>query len=265
MNQFTSSRGTIIRFSLHLCARVATEDELEWAVRGIGLCTSGWDNTPARRVCIKNEAEVTVDRDHKDESVLTRQLLAGDEAAFSALVATHHGSLLRLALTFVTDRGAAEEVVQETWLGVIKGLQSFEGRSSLKTWIFRILVNRARTRGARDSRLLTFSALESSQGEESELADRFTSQGRWLHPPGNWAEQNPEDLLLRRETQDRLQTAIANLPASQRAVITLRDIEGLDSPDVCNVLGISETNQRVLLHRARTKVRAALDDRLGRR
>ena len=160
----------------------------------------GWDSAPARRVCIKNEAEVSGDHDHKDEFLLTQQLLAGDEAAFSALVATHHGSLLRLALTFVTDRGAAEEVVQETWLGVIKGLKSFEGRSSLKTWIFRILVNRARTRGARDGRLLTFSALESSEGEGSELADRFTSQGRWLHPPGSWEEQNPEDLLLRRET-----------------------------------------------------------------
>ena len=208
---------------------------------------------------------MTVDRDHKDGFVLTQQLLAGDEAAFSALVAAHHGSLLRLALTFVADRGTAEEVVQETWLGVIKGLKSFEGRSSLKTWIFRILVNRARTRGARDGRLLTFSALASSEREGSELTDRFTSEGRWLHPPGNWEEQNPEDLLLRRETVERLQRAVADLTAAQRAVITLRDIEGLDSPEVCNVLGISETNQRVLLHRARTKVRAALEDRLASR
>ena len=202
--------------------------------------------------------------DRDNELLLTQRLLARDETAFSELVANLHGSLLRLALTFVADRGAAEEVVQETWLGVIKGLQSFEGRSSLKTWIFRILVNRARTRGARDGRVLTFSALDLSEGETSEMTDRFTSQGRWLHPPTNWAEQNPEDLLLRREALEALHGAIADLPASQRAVITLRDIEGLESPEVCNILSISETNLRVLLHRARTKVRTAVEQRLGR-
>jgi RNA polymerase sigma-70 factor (ECF subfamily) len=211
-----------------------------------------------------NEAEVRDTGNHQDERLLIQQLLARDEAAFSELVAALHGSLLRLALTFVQDRGAAEEVVQETWLGVIKGLRSFEGRSSLKTWIFRILVNRARTRGARDGRVVTFSALETSDGER-DLADRFTQQGRWLHPPARWEEQDPEDLLLRREAVRHLHDAVADLPSGQRAVITLRDIEGVEPPEVCNILGVTETNQRVLLHRARTKVRAALEERLGRR
>ena len=200
-----------------------------------------------------------------EERVLIEELLSGNEAAFSQLVATLHGSLLRLALTFVADRDAAEEVVQETWLGVIKGLRSFEGRSSLKTWIFRILDNTAQTRGARDGRVVNFSALASADSDSSEIADRFTSQGRWLNPPATWQEQNPEDLLLKREAMVSLHGAIADLPPTQRAVITLRDIEGVASPEVCNVLGISETNQRVLLHRARTKVRAALEGSLGRR
>ena len=208
---------------------------------------------------------MTHERAPADERLLTRQLLSGDEAAFSELVAGLHGSLLRLALTFVADRGAAEEVVQETWLGVIKGLKSFEGRSSLKTWIFRILVNQARTRGVRDDRLLAFSTLEAPERDESDMADRFTSKGRWLNPPTSWAEQDPEDLLLRREAVDCLHAAIGDLPAHQRAVITLRDLEDVEPPEICNILGISETNQRVLLHRARTKVRAALEHRLGRR
>jgi RNA polymerase sigma-70 factor, ECF subfamily len=198
-----------------------------------------------------------------DETVLAR-LLAGDEQAFSDLVATHQGSLLRLARTFVSDRGAAEEVVQETWLGVLKGLRTFEGRASLKTWIFRILVNRARTRGARDGRTLPFSALEEEGDGGANLMDRFSAEGRWTHPPSLWPEENPEALLLRTETQSCLLGAVAGLPPAQRAVVTLRDVEGLEAADVCNILAISETNQRVLLHRARTKVRATLAHHLKR-
>jgi RNA polymerase sigma-70 factor (ECF subfamily) len=193
------------------------------------------------------------------------RLLARDEAAFAELVNAYHSSLIRLALTFVSDHGAAEEVVQDTWLGVIKGLPSFERRSSLKTWIFRILVNRARTRGGRDGRLVNFSALEEPGDEPSAVADRFSAAGRWIQPPSTWHAHNPEDLLLRRESADCLQNAIANLPANQRAVISLRDVEGVEAPEVCNILAISETNQRVLLHRARTKVRAALESELTRR
>jgi RNA polymerase sigma-70 factor (ECF subfamily) len=202
--------------------------------------------------------------DEAGDAALVQRLLAGDEAAFSDLVALYHGSLQRLALTFVSDYGAAEEVVQDTWLGVLKGLRSFEGRASLKTWIFRILVNRARTRGARDGRTINFSALEDPTDEEVPLADRFSAEGRWVQPPALWQEQDPEDLLLRRETADRLLAAVASLPSNQRAVVTLRDIDGIDAQEVCNILGISETNQRVLLHRARTKVRAALESHLKR-
>jgi RNA polymerase sigma-70 factor (ECF subfamily) len=198
-----------------------------------------------------------------DEAILAR-LLAGDEQAFAELVSAHQGSLLRLARTFVSDLGSAEEVVQETWLGVLKGLKSFEGRSSLKTWIFRILVNRARSRGARDGRTLTFSALQEEGGDGADLMDRFSAEGRWTHPPSLWPEENPEALLLRSETQNCLLGAVDGLPPAQRAVVTLRDVEGVAAAEVCNILAISETNQRVLLHRARTRVRATLEKHLKR-
>lgn len=198
-----------------------------------------------------------------DDEVIDR-LLAGDETAFTTLVTAHHGSLLRLALTFVSDRGAAEEVVQDTWLGVLKGLKSFERRASLKTWIFRILVNRARTRGARDGRTMNFSALQDPEGDGTDLIDRFSAEGRWAQPPSLWQAQDPEDLLLRAETVDCIESAIANLPANQRAVVMLRDVEGIEAEEACNMLAISETNQRVLLHRARTKVRAMLERHLKR-
>lgn len=200
----------------------------------------------------------------RTEDALLERLLAGDEEAFSELVSAHHGALLRLAVTFVSDRGAAEEVVQETWLGVLKGLKSFEKRASLKTWIFRILVNRARSRGARDGRTLTFSALEDPDEDGGDLLDRFSAKGQWVQPPSLWQEQDPEDLLLRAETVDWLENAIASLPPNQRAVVTLRDIEGIDAQEVCNVLAITETNQRVLLHRARTRVRGMLEEHLKR-
>jgi len=198
------------------------------------------------------------------DDALLRRLLAGDEGAFSELVAAYHGSLLRLALTFVGDRAAAEDVVQETWLGVVRGLPSFERRSSLKTWIFRILANRGRTRGARDGRFVTFSALGDTDEAVTDLADRFSAQGRWTQPPSRWQESSPEDLLLRREIVAGLEEAIATLPPNQRSVVTLRDIEGVDAADVCNILEISETNQRVLLHRARTKIRARVEQSLKR-
>ena len=207
---------------------------------------------------------MTSDRNDGADDALLERLQAGDEASFSALVAAHHGSLLRLALTFVSNHAAAEEVVQDTWLGVLKGLESFERRASLKTWIFRILVNRARTRGARDGRTVNFSALEGPDGDTEALTDRFSAEGRWVQPPALWQEQDPEDLLLRGETVSCLQDAVASLPPNQRAVVTLRDVNGIEAPEVCHILGISETNQRVLLHRARTRVRAALENHLKR-
>jgi RNA polymerase sigma-70 factor, ECF subfamily len=198
-----------------------------------------------------------------DEIELVNRLRSGDEAAFTTLVNAHHGALIRLALTFVSDRGAAEEVVQDTWIGVMRGLPTFEGRASLKTWIFRILVNRARTRGARNGRFVTVPP--PPEADLDELAGRFDAAGSWTQPPTPWADSTPEGLLLREEVLDVIKDQIERLPPAQRTVLTLRDVEGATAEEVCNVLSISETNQRVLLHRARTKVRAALERHLTRR
>jgi RNA polymerase sigma-70 factor, ECF subfamily len=162
----------------------------------------------------------------------------------------------------VSSRAVAEDVVAETWLAVYTGLERFEGRSSLKTWLFRILTNKAKTRGQRESRTVPFSAL-AADGDEGETAvdvDRFF--GPDSRRPGAWAAPPrgvPEERLLAREARERIEAAIQALPPNQRAVITLRDVEGLSAEEACNVLGVSETNQRVLLHRARSKVRAAFE------
>ncbi|MGH9748716.1 MAG: RNA polymerase sigma factor [Candidatus Polarisedimenticolia bacterium] len=195
-----------------------------------------------------------------EELALVGRLLAGDEAAFTTLVRRHQAALTRLALVFVADRETAEEVVQETWLAVLNGLAAFEGRSALKTWIFRILVNRARTRGAREARSIPLSSIhESDPGDDRAVApDRFGPGGAWIEPPRPWSE-TPEGLLLRGETVALLQQAIRDLPPTMRAVVTLRDLEGLGAADTCNALDISETNQRVLLHRARARLRTALE------
>jgi RNA polymerase sigma-70 factor, ECF subfamily len=199
-----------------------------------------------------------------DDAALVAALRRGDEEAFATLVSGLHGSLLRLALLHVRDRAAAEEVVQETWLGVLAGLDRFEGRSSLRTWIFRILVNRARTRGQREARSRPFSAFGEAVEDAGPTvaAERFLdADDRWAHhwaaPPRSW-EEIPEEHLLGQEVRGRIQTAIDALPPGQRAVITLRDVEGLSAEEACNVLGLSETNQRVLLHRARSAVRRDL-------
>ena len=188
-------------------------------------------------------------------------LRAGDEAAFTALVEELGPSLLRVASMFVSSRAVAEEVVQETWLGVLSGIDRFEGRSSLKTWIFRILTNRAKTRGEREGRSVPFSSLGGSDGESDEPAvdaDRFHADGHWSSAPARWSEL-PEDRLVGKETLALVHDAIDALPETQRTVITLRDVEGWSSEDVRNVLELSESNQRVLLHRARAKVRQALE------
>lgn len=191
---------------------------------------------------------------------LVKQLLAGDEAAFTWVVERYHSPLLRFARLFVSNEAVAEEVVQDTWLAVLSGLPSFEGRSALKSWIFSILANRAKSRAVREKRTIAFSEL-SAPGSESEPAvdpDRFTSAGAWSTPPDRWKD-TPESLLLHREALGVVDQAMAALPATQRAVVTLRDVEGLEAAEVCNILEISETNQRVLLHRARSRLRAALD------
>jgi RNA polymerase sigma-70 factor, ECF subfamily len=218
------------------------------------------ENTGVKVSSLDASAPAATERASGDQGLVDR-LLAGDEAAFEGLVGAYHGSLLRLARTFVPDHGVAEEVVQETWLAVLNGLTAFEGRSSLKTWIFRILTNRARTRGWRERRTIPFSSLAGASDDDETPAvdpDRFTQAGAWATPPSAWLE-TPETSLLRVEARQVIEDAIAALPAAQRAVITLRDVEGLDAAEVCRLLDISNGNQRVLLHRARARVRAALD------
>jgi RNA polymerase sigma-70 factor (ECF subfamily) len=205
-----------------------------------------------------------------DDWQLVEALRQGDEAAFATLLDQYHGSMLRLAQVFVPDRAMAEEVVQDTWLGVLNGLHRFEGRASLKTWMFRILTNRAKTRRQREARSLPFSTLAEA-GDEDEPAvasDRFnpaeaaTWSGHWVSYPRSWDEL-PEEQFRTHETLAVVHKAIAALPRTQRQVITMRDIDGLSSMEVCDALEISEANQRVLLHRARSKVRRALEQHFG--
>ena len=206
------------------------------------------------------------------ERAVVAALRAGDEAAFAALVDRYHGALVRLAQLYVGSVEVAEEVAQETWIGVLRGIDSFAGRASLKTWIFTILTNRAKTRGAREGRTLPFSALGGDDAEqEGPSVDpaRFRPAGDhwaggWLRPPLSW-DGAPEQRLLSDEIGRFVRGAVAELPAAQRQVIALRDIEGWEAAEVCQMLAISEGNQRVLLHRARSKVREALEDYLNGR
>jgi RNA polymerase sigma-70 factor (ECF subfamily) len=185
-------------------------------------------------------------------------LRAGDEAAFTRLVDALHRPLVRLAEAFVGRGPTAEEIVQEAWLAVVDGIDKFEGRSTLKTWIGGIVANRARTRRAKDARELPFGT--AADAEEAIDPARFRG-GFWKDPP-RWSP-SPDDLLERRRVREEIVAAIEELPDGQRAVITLRDIEEWSSEEVCNVLGISETNQRVLLHRARSRLRMALERKLA--
>ena len=192
------------------------------------------------------------------ETSLVAALRDGDEAAFTRLVKEYGAAMLRVARLYVGSRAVAEEVVQEAWLGVLNGIGAFEGRSSLKTWIFRILTNIAKTRGEREGRTVPFSAL-ASDDEPAVDPERFLPDGHWASPPPSFG---PEERLLGSETRAVVDEAIAGLPPSQALVITMRDVEGFTSEEARNALGISETNQRVLLHRARSKVRQALEDYL---
>ncbi len=199
----------------------------------------------------------------EDERALVAALRRGEEAAFVELVRRHGASLLRLARTFVRDQAVAEEVVQETWLAVLNGIDRFEGRSSLKTWIFQILSNRARTRAVRERRSAPFSALAGEEDEAAVDPDRFRGDGHrwtghWAAAPSDWSHL-PEERLLDRETLARVNAAIETLPPRQAEVIVLRDVEGWEPEEVCAALDISDGNQRILLHRARSKVRAALE------
>jgi RNA polymerase sigma-70 factor, ECF subfamily len=212
-------------------------------------------------------ADVPEDDGTDDDEQLLLALRRRDEQAFAALVDRYHARLVRLARLFVANEAVAEEVVQETWIGVLQGIDRFEGRSSFRTWLFRILTNQAKRRGQREARSLPFAAISAAQdADDVEYAvapERFLPAGdewagHWVSYPLNWRE-TPEERFLSQETRAFVQEAIAVLPLNQRLVITMRDVEGFPAAEVCNALAISETYQRVLLHRARSKVREQLE------
>jgi RNA polymerase sigma-70 factor (ECF subfamily) len=198
------------------------------------------------------------------DAALLDALRAGDEAAFVALVTRYHASLKRVARAYVSTDAVAEEVVQETWLAAIAGLDRFEQRASLKTWLFHILTNKAKTRGVREKRIVPFASLGpgDGSGEPAVPPERFRGDGEawpghWAAPPRPW--EDPERRLASLEARERLRAAIGALPDAQQAVLTLRDVEGLDAEEVCALLDLTAGNQRVILHRARARVRAELE------
>jgi RNA polymerase sigma-70 factor, ECF subfamily len=205
-----------------------------------------------------------------DDAELVRALRAGDEEAFVTVVRRYNGLMLRVALGHVRTQAVAEEVVQETWCAVLAGIDRFEGRAALKTWIMRILANRAKTRGQREARCVPFSSLGGDEDEDGPAvdADRFLPAdhprypNHWAAAPAEWS-QLPDERLLAAETRESIRAAIATLPARQQAVISLRDVEGWSPEEVCELLDLSEGNQRVLLHRARSHVRAELERHFG--
>ena len=199
------------------------------------------------------------------DAELVERLRTGDEATFARLIDAYSAPLLRLAVTFVQSPAVAEEVVQETWMAVVTGIGRFEGRSSVKTWLFKILTNKAKTRALSERRTIPFSQLDSDNGDEPAVdPDRFlpASHPRW---PNHWAtapqpwSMGPEGTALDRETLAVLRGALEDLPRGQRVVVALRDVHGWPSADVCAALDLSEANQRVLLHRGRSRLRAVLE------
>jgi RNA polymerase sigma-70 factor (ECF subfamily) len=201
--------------------------------------------------------------DRVEEAALLAALRAGDERAFAQLLDLHHAALVRVARQYVPTQEIAEDVAQEAWLGLLRGLDTFEGRSSLRTYLFRIVMNLARTRGVREARSAPFSSLVRDD-EDGPAVDpeRFVQApaagaGHWLSPIRPWSV-SAEQLALSAELAERLREAIAELPEAQRRVVTLRDVEGLAAEEVCDLLGLSDGNQRVLLHRARSKLRQVL-------
>ncbi len=201
----------------------------------------------------------------KAEDNVIARLKRGDEGAFDALVSQHHSALIRMAMSYVADREVAEEVVQDTWMAVIESLDRFEGRSSLRTWICGILIHKAKDRGVREKRHTTFSAFESYDEDSDQAVDpsRFQQSGEWAghwaFPPQPWDDQTPEKLLASQQAVNAMQRAIEALPATLKQVLILRDVEGVDAKEVCEMLNITETNLYVRLHRARERVRVAVE------
>lgn len=187
------------------------------------------------------------------EPELVAALQAGDERAFAEVVSAHHAALLRVASAFVPTKAMAEDVVQDTWLAVVRGIARFEGRSSLRTWLVSIVVNRAKSAGQREHRTIPIDAL----AEAADIGGPFAADGHWLNPPESWTEA-VEDRFDAQRATELLSGFLADLPDGQRQVLVLRDVDGLSSREVCDLLAISEANQRVLLHRARIQMRARL-------
>lgn len=193
------------------------------------------------------------------------RLRRGDDAAYRTLIRQLHGSLVGLAMSIIGSRAQAEEVVQDAWLAVFSGIRLFEGRSSLATWIFSIVLNRARTRASREGRLVGLPALMEGTNPGARAVDssEFKPDGHWIEAPRLWDEISPERIVGGRQLRDHVMAAIDRLPAGQRAVIILRDLEGCDAEEACTLLDITAENQRVLLHRARGRVRQAIDAVVG--
>ena len=196
---------------------------------------------------------------------LASRLRAGDEVAFREVVAEYGGRLSRLARSFSRNDAVIEEAVQETWVAVIQGIHGFEGRAPFRTWLFGILVNQARRLAVREHRHAQMAhgssaaGSSASHGDAEEREPGMGNNGMWVEPPTPWGLQNPESVILGWETLRVIDSALAELPEAQRQVVLLRDVEGMDSTEVCNMLALSDTNQRVLLHRGRARVRRALD------
>jgi RNA polymerase sigma-70 factor (ECF subfamily) len=201
--------------------------------------------------------------DFSDDAVLVKALAARDSDAFAYLLDHYHVVLVRLAQQYVPNRAVAEEVAQETWLAVIDGIDRFEQRSSLKTWLFRILINIARSHGVKENRSIPFATTAALEEEPAVDARRFRrglrARGAWKQPPNPWSE--PEQHAVDAETLETIRSAIDRLPPDQREVITMRDLLGWSAAEVCDALEVTDANQRVLLHRARSKVRASLEQR----
>jgi RNA polymerase sigma-70 factor, ECF subfamily len=223
--------------------RTAVEDELAYANLAYTL-----------------EADVDEPRD------LGARLRSGDEPAFRSLVRRLHRSMVGVAIGFVGNRATAEEVVQDTWLAVIQGLEAFEERSSLKNWIFAILANKARSRAVRDSRMITVADFAREVGVDEPAVDpsRFDSSGSWTDRPTAWDEVTPERVVASKQILAHVRDAIDRLPPAQRSVLLLREVENMTPPEVSSLLGITEGNQRVLVHRARSRIREYLEQVLGR-
>jgi RNA polymerase sigma-70 factor (ECF subfamily) len=194
-----------------------------------------------------------------DPEQLLERLRQGDEEAFRQLVAERHAGLVGVAMGFVESRATAEEVVQDTWLAVIEGLGRFEGRSSLKTWIYSIMANKARSRAVRDKRMVPLDIGDRDDGDSVDPA-RFNASGRWSNPPALIEDITPERVVAGQQMWAHARDAIDKLPARQRTVVLMRDVESIDAAEVAEIVGVSEANQRVLLHRGRARIRQYLED-----